>query len=53
MIKPIAGLAVAGVAVLALSAGIAVGQGGEGSAARAVLRDVNGDPVGVVNGRHG
>ncbi len=48
MIKRVAILALAGLALLALSAGIAVGQGGEGSAAKAVLHDVSGNPVGVV-----
>ena len=48
MIKRVAILAVAGVALLALSAGIAVGQGGEGRAAKALLHDAGGYPVGVV-----
>ncbi len=48
MIKRIAILAVTGMALMALSAGIAVGQSGEGSAAKAVLHDVSGNPVGVV-----
>lgn len=48
MIRRIAILAVAAVSLLAISAGIAVGNGGGGSAAKAVLRDANGHRVGVV-----
>jgi Cu-Zn family superoxide dismutase len=48
MIRRIAMLAVLGASLLALSAGIAVGHGGEARAAKAILRDAGGNRVGVV-----
>ena len=48
MLRRIAILAVAAVSLLAITAGIAAGQGGEGRAAKAVLHDANGVKVGVV-----
>jgi superoxide dismutase, Cu-Zn family len=48
MIRRVFILAIAGVSLLAISAGIAVGHGDERGAARAVLHDVNGERVGVV-----
>jgi len=49
MIRRIAILFVAGASLLGLSAGIAAGGGGEGKAARAVLRDADGHRVGLVH----
>lgn len=48
MIRRFVILAVAGVSLLAISAGVAVGQGDEGHAAKAVLNNANGQRIGVV-----
>lgn len=48
MLRRIVILAVAAVSLLAMTAGIAVGQGGEGRAAKAVLHDATGAKVGIV-----
>ena len=48
MFRRIAILAVAAVSLLAITAGIAAGQAGDGRAAKAVLRDATGAKVGVV-----
>ena len=48
MLRRIAILAVAAVSLLAITAGIATGQAGEGRAAKAMLRDASGAKVGVV-----
>ena len=53
MIRRVFILAIAGVSLLAISAGIAVGHGDERDAARAVLHDVNGARVGVVEAHPG
>jgi superoxide dismutase, Cu-Zn family len=48
MFRRIAIVMVAGISLLAVSAGIVVGNGGEVGAAKAVLRDAGGQRVGVV-----
>jgi superoxide dismutase, Cu-Zn family len=48
MIRRFVMLAVVGISLLAVSAGIAAGGGGKGPAARAVLRDGDGQKVGSV-----
>lgn len=48
MIRRVIVLAIAGVSLLAISAGVAVGHGDQRDTAKAVLHDVNGERVGVV-----